>query len=204
MNDSETSQILSEACFFLTVLSLHCCAGFSLVAESGGYSPVAVLGLLTVAFCSSQALEPGLSSCAQGVSCPSAYGIWGFSCIRDLSHVSCIGRWILYHWATREALKGLLIIYEGIIFLSTTMFAFLQFLHSSNDPYLQMRYNSAPLFFWPCPSGWQDLSSLNRAQQSKCQVLTTRLPGNSLGHFLDSISMRPACTETKFCFFFSC
>lgn len=31
-------------------------------------------------------------------------------------------------------------------------------------------------------------------------MLTTRLPGNSPGHFLDSISMRPACTETKFCF----
>ena len=43
MNDSETSRILSEA-VFLTLLSLHCCAGFSLVAESGGYSLAVVLG----------------------------------------------------------------------------------------------------------------------------------------------------------------
>ena len=25
------------------------------------------------------------------------------SLIRDQTHVSCIGRWILYHWTTREA-----------------------------------------------------------------------------------------------------
>ena len=25
------------------------------------------------------------------------------SCIRDQTHVSCIGRWTLHHWATREA-----------------------------------------------------------------------------------------------------
>ena len=27
----------------------------------------------------------------------------GYSCPRDLIYVSCIGRWILYHWATWEA-----------------------------------------------------------------------------------------------------
>ena len=31
---------------FLAVLGLFCCVGFSLVAASGGYSPVAVLRLL--------------------------------------------------------------------------------------------------------------------------------------------------------------
>ena len=45
MNDSETSRILSEA-VFLTLLSLHCCAGFSLVAESGGYSLAVAWGPL--------------------------------------------------------------------------------------------------------------------------------------------------------------
>ena len=30
----------------------------------------------------------------------------GSSWIRDQTHVSCIGRWILYHWAIREALKS--------------------------------------------------------------------------------------------------
>ena len=29
----------------------------------------------------------------------------GFSWMRDCTHVSCTGRWILYHWATREALQ---------------------------------------------------------------------------------------------------
>ena len=31
---------------FLAVLGLHCCVGFSLVVVSGGYSLVAVVGLL--------------------------------------------------------------------------------------------------------------------------------------------------------------
>ena len=34
--------------FILAVLGLHCCAGFSPVAGSGGYSLVAVCGLLIV------------------------------------------------------------------------------------------------------------------------------------------------------------
>ena len=29
----------------------------------------------------------------------------GSSWLRDWIHVSCIGRWVLYHWATREALS---------------------------------------------------------------------------------------------------
>ena len=33
--------------YFLSVLSLGCCSGFSLVADSGGYSVVVVCGLLT-------------------------------------------------------------------------------------------------------------------------------------------------------------
>ena len=32
---------------FLVMLDLHCCVGFSLDAANGGYSLVAVLGLLT-------------------------------------------------------------------------------------------------------------------------------------------------------------
>ena len=34
---------------FLSVLGLHCCAGFSLVGTSGRYSSVVVLGLLNAA-----------------------------------------------------------------------------------------------------------------------------------------------------------
>ena len=33
---------------FLAALGLHCCEGFFVVAASGGYSPVAVHGLLIV------------------------------------------------------------------------------------------------------------------------------------------------------------
>ena len=33
--------------YFLVVLGLHCCVGFTLVAAGGVYSLVAVLGLLT-------------------------------------------------------------------------------------------------------------------------------------------------------------
>ena len=39
-------------CLFLYMLGLHCCAGFSLVAASGGYSP-----------CDTQASRCGASSC---------------------------------------------------------------------------------------------------------------------------------------------
>ena len=32
----------------------------------------------------------------------------GSSWPRDRTHVSCVGRWILYHWATREAYRSLI------------------------------------------------------------------------------------------------
>ena len=73
---------------FLAVLGLCCCTGFSsrwfLLLRSTG---LGARGL--------QQLWP-----------PSLAAPWhmGFSQIRDQTHVSCIGRWILYHWATRQAL----------------------------------------------------------------------------------------------------
>ena len=70
---------------FLALLALHCCSGFSLVAESGVYSPFVMRGLLIVvtslvghefqgtqasvaaahglSSCGSPALEHRLSSC---------------------------------------------------------------------------------------------------------------------------------------------
>ena len=36
----------------------------------------------------------------------------GSSWTRDQTHISCIGRWILYHWATREALMSIYNIYK--------------------------------------------------------------------------------------------
>ena len=59
----------------------YCCTGFSLVVAPGLWST----GSIVVA--QSWLLH------SMGES----------SWIRDQIHVSCIGRWILYHWATREA-----------------------------------------------------------------------------------------------------
>ena len=107
------------------MLGLCCCEGFSPAAASRGYSLVVVRKPLTMvaslvgeyrlqglqasiiaanefSSCGSQAPEHRLNSCgaqAQPLRC-----IWGSSLIRDLTHVSCIGRQILHHWATREAL----------------------------------------------------------------------------------------------------
>ena len=54
---------------FLTVLSLHCCAGFSLIARRRGYSPVAVRKLvITDFYCRARALgHMGFSSCSSQV-----------------------------------------------------------------------------------------------------------------------------------------
>ena len=100
---------------FLAVLGLCRCAGFSLVAASGGYSPVAVRGLLTVlAFLvvkhrlystgASIAVAPRPRAQAQSL-CMGLVTLWhvGSSQTRDQTRVSCTGRWILDHWAIRKA-----------------------------------------------------------------------------------------------------
>ena len=84
---------------FTTVMALH-----SLVAVSRGYSLAVVHRLLTEL--ASLVGAPGLWSTgsivvAQGLSCSALYRIvpdW------DGSGVSCVGKWTLNHWATREAL----------------------------------------------------------------------------------------------------
>ena len=106
------------------MLGLRCCEGFPLVAESGGYSQVEVRGLLiVVAFLvrnRGRALEwTGFSSCSMWAqlclegSRAQAQLSWclglvavqqvGSAQIRDQTRVPCTGRWILHHWATREA-----------------------------------------------------------------------------------------------------
>ena len=50
--------------------------------------------------CGSQALEHRLNSCGTQASCSATCGILPD---QGSNHVSCIGRWILYHYATREA-----------------------------------------------------------------------------------------------------
>ena len=41
-------KLINYCYYFFAVLDLHCCASFSVAAVSGGYSPVAVHGLLLV------------------------------------------------------------------------------------------------------------------------------------------------------------
>ena len=97
------------------MLGLHCCAGFSLVAASRGYSLVTVHKLLIVVAslvvepglqgvqtsvavarglcsCSSQALEHRLNSCGVVAS-----QHLESSRISNRTCVSCIGRRIFYH-----------------------------------------------------------------------------------------------------------
>ena len=89
----------------LAVLGLCCYASFSLVAANGDYAPVVLGGPLIVM--TSLVAEYRLSGTrasvvvAHGLRCSAACGIL----IRDRARVSCIGRRILYHWATREALR---------------------------------------------------------------------------------------------------
>ena len=79
---------------FLAVLGLGCCAGFSLVVASGGYSQVAMCGLLTVV----ASLVAKLLWCT-GLAGPRQLV---FSWIRHQTAVSCIGRWILSLWLSHQ------------------------------------------------------------------------------------------------------
>ena len=117
--------------WFIFVLSHHCCGqAFPGCGKWGGYSLVAVWGLLiaeaslVVAHglqgaralvvvarglhsCGSQDLEHRLDS--YGTQTLLLWGTWDFLRPGMEPIVSCIGRWILYHWATRETLLWCLI-----------------------------------------------------------------------------------------------
>ena len=101
------------------MLGLHYCLGFSLAVMSRGYSLVVVHGLfIAVASLVERSLwsrgsrctgasavaAPGLQSTGSGVVSSLAVPRYvGSSWTRDRTHISCIGRWILYHWTTKEA-----------------------------------------------------------------------------------------------------
>ena len=117
-------------CLFSAVPGLSCRMGFSLVVASRSYSLVAVHGLL-IAMASplaehrlrepelsnwgtwtqqsgSPALEHRLNSCSFSNTGLVALQHVGSSQIRNPTHVSCIGKWMLYHWAIREASETVL------------------------------------------------------------------------------------------------
>ena len=94
---------------FLAVLGLHCCAGFSLVA-------VLRLVIMVASLVAEhgpkgeraqELLLPGSRAQAQYLWCVSLVALLyiGSFWTRDRTHVSCTGRWIRYHSATREAPK---------------------------------------------------------------------------------------------------
>ena len=70
----------------------------SLVLASRAYSPVAAQGFLSQ--------NIGFRAPAQSLRCTGlvASRHVGSSWTRDLTRVSCIGRWILNHWTTMEAM----------------------------------------------------------------------------------------------------
>ena len=72
--------------------------GLSLAAVSGGYSLVAVHGLLIVV--ASLVGELGLQGGQASVVLLHVESPWS----RDRTHVPCIDRQILNHWTTREVL----------------------------------------------------------------------------------------------------
>ena len=76
--------------FFLAVLGLRCCTGFSLVAA---------LGLLTVAasLWGTRSRRAAVAVVSRGLCCSAACGLFP-----DQGSNLC-GRQILYHWATKEA-----------------------------------------------------------------------------------------------------
>ena len=98
--------------------------GFSLTADSGGYSLAAVCGLLTAVFscgawtlglqelwCWAQYLQfLGWSTGSIVVVHRLGFAPWRVrsSQTRDSAHVSYNGRWIFHHQVTREALQSIL------------------------------------------------------------------------------------------------
>ena len=104
----------------MDVLGLHCCAGFSLVATSGGYSLAAVLRLPTLCLllwgAGSRALRlQQLQHMWQrgSVAPRRVQSSW----TRDQTYISRIGRQILYHRVNRGALEKY-ILNSGMIILS--------------------------------------------------------------------------------------
>ena len=109
--------------WFLAVLGLRCCTGFPLVVVSGGLlsccgagasqSTLPLLRSIGARACGLQELRlPGPRAQAQWLWHMGLIALQhvGSSRIRDQTHVSCIGRQILYHWATREV--------PGLVFIA--------------------------------------------------------------------------------------
>ena len=103
----------------MPVLGLCCCSGFSLVVERGSYSLViwafhcgdfSCCGTQALGCVGSAVAPPGLWSTGSLLWRKGLVALRhvGSSWIREPTRVSCIGRRVLYYWATREARSWLL------------------------------------------------------------------------------------------------
>ena len=100
---------------FLDVLGLRCCSGFfssscskrrllsaacELLIAVASLVELEAPGSMGFSSCSSQALEHRLGVVVHRLHCSEVCRIFPD---QDWNCVSCIGRWILHHWATGEA-----------------------------------------------------------------------------------------------------
>ena len=85
-------------------------ASFGAAASSVAAGPALNLGLGHAGCSDCSFLAPELGSAAAAWSLVAAWFV-GSSRTRDQTWVSCVGRWILYHWAIKEALKIMLIFF---------------------------------------------------------------------------------------------
>ena len=89
--------------FFLAALGLRCCTrAFSSCGERGLLSSCGAQASHRSGFSSCRAQALGCSLWFTGLVAPQHVGS---PQTRDRTHVPCIGRWILNHWATREVLS---------------------------------------------------------------------------------------------------
>ena len=105
-----------------------CTWAFSLVAASGGHSLVVVCSLIAVV--SLVVGEMGSRSMGFRSWSMWAQKLWytgladpchvGSSWTRNQTHVPCLGRWILYHWATRDAPLFLLLTCRSSLYILDT------------------------------------------------------------------------------------
>ena len=110
----------------MAVLGLRCCAGFSLIMESGVYSPVSVCRLLTAV--ASLVAELGLQSMQASVvvvhrlSCSAACGIFP-----DQGSNPCLLRWqadslVLSHQGNPHVYNNINATYYSKVWISGNLF----------------------------------------------------------------------------------
>ena len=111
-----------------------------------------------------------------------------FSCLRDRTHISCIGMYILYHWATQEAqIWAYIHLKNGISKYCFTSY----FLHlPGNYGLLKMQYIHLGLddiFLWCFPKVWSRQHLCKECQAYSSESGTTE-EGSHKPHIQSTIS----------------